>query len=92
MSKAEYLSELKRRHGELEARVKSDKRRLAGGAARERVEAALVEKRLVETRAKLARLEAEPEGAWQDLKAEMEEDLDHLERSFDRWVEQQKNT
>ena len=94
MSKTEYLSDLNRRLGELEARVKADKRRVAGGSPRERVEAAgdlaLVEKRLAETRSKLARLEAEPEGAWEDFKAEMEEDLDHLERSFDRWVEQQE--
>ena len=94
MSKAEYLSDLKRRLGDLEARLRTDKKRLAGGAPRARVEAAgdlaLVEKRLTETKAKLARLEAEPEGAWGDFKAEMEEDLDHLERSFNRWVEGQE--
>jgi len=94
MSKAEYMADLKRRLVTFETRLQKDKARLAGGAPREKVTAAgdlvLVERYLAETKAKLAKLEAEPEGAWEDFKAEMEEDLGHLTTAFDRWVERQE--
>lgn len=93
MPKAEFMSHLRNRLQDLERRLAADKKRLTEGAPREKVEAAgdlvLVEKHLADTKAKLAKLEAEPEGVWEDFKAEMEEDLDNLEASFDRWVERQ---
>lgn len=93
MPKAEYLAHLKSRLQDLELRLAADKKRLAEGAPREKVDAAgdltLVEKHLADTKAKLAKLESEPESAWENFKAEMEEDLDNLETSFDRWVERQ---
>lgn len=91
MSKAAYLADLKRRLHDLEARMRADKDRLATGSTDEKVKAAgdlaVVESRLVETKDKLARVEAEPEGAWEDFKTELEQDVDYLEASFDRWVE-----
>lgn len=94
MSKAEYLSDLKRRMKDLEARLAADEARLAGGAAREKVEAAgdlvIVKRYLSATKEKLARLEAAPEGGWADFRAEMEEDFGHLERAFDSWIERQE--
>lgn len=91
MAKAEYIAHLKNRLRDLESHMTADRKRLAEGSAREKVEAAgdlaLVEKHLAATKAKLAKLEAEPEGAWQDFKAEIDEDLGDLEGSFDRWSE-----
>ena len=91
MSKAEYLSHLRRRLQDLNSRMAADQKRLASGSPREKVEAAgdlaLVEKHLAETKAKLSRLEAEPEGAWENFKTEIEEDFNDLEAAFDRWVE-----
>lgn len=92
MAKAEYLAHLKSRLQDLESRMNADRKRLAEGSAREKVEAAgdlaLVEKHLAETKAKLTKLQAEPEGAWANFKAEIDEDLGNLESSFDRWSEQ----
>lgn len=91
MSKSDYLTDLEHRIQSLENRMKADKQRLAGGSADDKVKAAgdlaIVESRLAETREKLARLQAEPEGAWEDFKAEIEQDIDYIEASFDRWVE-----
>lgn len=91
MSKVEYLSYLQQRLHELEARMKTDKDRVADGSAREKVAAsgdlALVEKRLEETKQKLQRLEAEPGSSWEDLKTEFEEELDHIKAAFERWAE-----
>ena len=88
MAKTEYIAHLKSRLRDLESRVTADRKQLAEGSAREKVEAAgdlaLVEKHLAETKTKLAKLEAEPEGAWEDFKAEVEEDLGALDGSFDR--------
>ena len=93
MSKAAYLTELKRRLQTLEARMAADKKRLTRGTPPEKVKAAgdlaVVERRLGETKQKLSRLEAEPEGAWESFKTEIEQDFDYLEAAFDRWVERQ---
>ena len=69
MSKAVYLSDLRRRLQKLEARMKADGKRIAGGSPHEKVQAAgdlaLAEGRLAETKEKLSRLEAEPDSLWE---------------------------
>jgi len=91
VSKAAYLADLRRRMQDLEVRMAADKRRLAGGTPRDKVRAAgdlaVVESRLAETKKKLSRLESEPEGAWENIKTEIEEDLDYIETDFERWLE-----
>jgi len=93
MSKAAYLSNLRRRLQKLEARMKADGKRIAGGSPPEKVQAAgdlaLAEGRLAETKEKLSRLEAEPESSWEDFKTEIEQEFDYVEATFDRWVERQ---
>jgi hypothetical protein len=93
VSKAAYLADLRRRMQDLEARMAADKRRLTGGTPRDKVRAAgdlaVVESRLAETKKKLSRLESEPEGAWENFKTEIAEDLDYIERDFERWLEKQ---
>lgn len=90
MSNATYVQDLKRRLDDLEARMEEDRKRLASGGREERVEAAgdlgVAEQRLAETRRKLSRLKNEPRGAWEDLKTELEEDLDHIELAIERWA------
>lgn len=90
MTRDIYLADLKRRIETLQIRLETDRNRLAGGAPREEVEAAadlaLVESRLAETKQRLARLEAEPEGAWEDLKAGLEEAVDDLESAIEGWI------
>ena len=94
MSKAAYLSYLTRRLQKLEARMNADQKRLAGGAPLQKVEAAgdltLVERRLEETKKKMLRLEAEPEGTWENFKTEIEEDFDIIEAAVDRSIEREK--
>lgn len=92
MSKSEYLTHLTRRLRDLESRVADDEKRLAGGSLDEKVGAAgdlaLVRRQLNETKQKLSQLEAEPEGAWEAVKTEIEDDVGDLEAAFDRWVEE----
>lgn len=94
MSKAEYLSYLTTRANTLEERIQTDKDRLESGTPQEKVKAAgdlaVVERRLEETKKKISRLEAEPEGAWENFKAEIEQDFDYMEADFDRWTERLK--
>lgn len=91
MSKAAYLSYLKRRVAKLETQIKEDQKALASGSPLQKVEAAgelvLMEERLAEAKEKLARLEAEPESAWERLKAEIEQDFDIIEAAIGRSVE-----
>jgi len=92
MSKAAYVTYLKRRIVKFETQMKADRKRLEDGSGRQKVEAAgelaLVEERLARAREKLARLEAEPESTWESFKSEIEEDFDILEAAFDRSVAQ----
>lgn len=89
MSKKEYMADLGRRIEELDARIRDDRQRIESGAALDKIDAAgdlaMVEKRLDETKAKLARLGAEPEGIWQNVKAEFERELDFIKASFSHW-------
>ena len=91
MSKAAYLADLKRRIHDLEVRMRADRDSIAAGSSGQKVKAAgdlvVVESRLIETKDKLARLETESEGAWENFKTEIEQDVDYLEAAFDRWVE-----
>ncbi|SME96627.1 hypothetical protein SAMN06265365_1077 [Tistlia consotensis] len=91
MSRAAYLESLQHRLETLESRMSADRKRLAEGSPRDKVAAAgdlaLVESRLAETREKLARLEAEPEGSWEGFKTEVEQDFDYLEREVERLIE-----
>lgn len=90
MSKTAYVQDLKRRIDDLETRMTEDRKRLASGGREEKVEAAgdlgVAEQRLAEARQKLSRLEKEHEGAWEDFKTELEEDLDHIELAIERWA------
>ena len=95
MSKKVYLSHLQQRASDLESRIAQDKERLQSGAPEDKVKAAGdlagLEDRLAEVKAKIAKIEAEPEGAWEGLKTEIEEDVDDLEASFERWVARHSN-
>lgn len=90
MTKEVYVEDLKRRIGKLEARIETDKKKLAGGAPRQEVDAAgdvaLVEDRLADAKRKLAQLEKEPKGAWEDFRAEIEEGLDDIENAIEGWI------
>lgn len=92
MSKSEYLTHLTRRLRDLESRVEADEKRLAGGSPEEKVGAAgdlaVVRRQLNETKQRLSELEAEPEGAWETIKTEIEDDVGDLEAAFARWVQE----
>ena len=80
MSKEVYREELERRLGALDARLDEAEEMLVGGRALTKVEAAgeiaILKDRRRALAAKLARLEREPEGTWEGLKTEIEEDYD----------------
>lgn len=90
MSKAAYIADLQRRLDELKAKMAADKKQLARGSPHDRVKAAgdlaFLEQQLAETQQKLSRVESKPEGAWENFKAELEEQFDHLAVAFERWV------
>jgi HPt (histidine-containing phosphotransfer) domain-containing protein len=90
MSKAGHLATLRNRLHQLEDQLAADKRRLAEGTPHEQVEAAgdmvVVEERIDETRRKIERLEAAPDTAWEDLKAEVDQDLRAVETAIERWI------
>jgi predicted nucleic acid-binding Zn-ribbon protein len=90
MTKEIYLQDLKRRIAALEARIEADRKKLGRGTPQQEVHAAgdlaLVEDQLAETKRRLAQLEAEPEGAWEDFKAKLEEALDDVETAIEGWI------
>jgi chromosome segregation ATPase len=90
MSKAAHLATLRDRLTQLEDRLAADKRRRAEGTPQEQVEAAgdivVVEGRIDETRRKIERLEKAPDTAWENLKGEIEQDLDAIEMAIRRWI------
>jgi len=71
----------------------ADKKQLANAAPHDTVKAAgdlaFLKQQLAETQKKLSRVQNEPEGVWEDFKAELEEEFDHLTVAFERWVERQ---
>lgn len=90
MSKAAHLASLQQQLHRHEVRLAADERRLADGTQKERVAAAgdlaIVRQRIDTTRQKIAHLEAAPDTGWENLKAEIEQDLGFIESAFDRWL------
>ena len=93
MSKAIYRSHLRGRLLTLEGEMKDAEKLLAGGSLQQRVDAAgalsYLERHITETRAKLARLEAEPDGIWENFKTGIEQNIDSIEAALGRWIERQ---
>ncbi len=80
MSKEAFRQQLRIRLREVGAEISEAESRLTGVALEARVQAAgdlaLLRERQRDILAKLDRLEHEPDGAWEALKTEIEEDLD----------------
>ncbi len=90
MSKAAHLTNLQKQLRRHEERLAADEKRLAEGTQKERVEAAgdlaIVRQRIDATRKKIEHLEAAPDTAWENLKAEIEQDLGFVESAVERWL------
>jgi len=90
MSKAAHLANLQQQLHRHEERLAADEKRLAEGTPKERVEAAgdlaIARQRIEATRQKIEHLEAAPDTGWENLKAEIEQDLGFIESAFDRWL------
>ena len=90
MSKEVYREELERRLGALDARLDEAEEMLVRGRALTKVEAAgeiaILKDRRRALAAKLARLEREPEGTWEGLKTEIEEDYDAVVEGLERLI------
>jgi hypothetical protein len=88
MSKEVYRGELERRLGALDMRLEEAEEMLVSGRALTKVEAAgeiaILKDRRRALTAKLARLEREPEGTWEGLKTEIEEEFDSIVESLER--------
>lgn len=91
MSKALYQDTLARRLDTLEIQIDKARERLARGAPADKVAAAgdlqILERACADLRGKMARLEAEPETGWEDLKTALEQDFDALFVEIARWIE-----
>lgn len=93
MSKTVYRDYLKGRLISLDSAMNAAESRLASGSPQQKLDAAselaYIERHLSETRAKLARLEAEPDGLWENVKTALEQNFDQIETALDRWIERQ---
>ncbi|MEJ1995891.1 MAG: hypothetical protein P8X75_11900 [Limibacillus sp.] len=91
MKKTAHVRHLTERIKDLELRLGADKARLETGTPSEKVEAAgdlaLVERRIADLEEKLKKAEAEPEGFWERVKDELEEDIGSIETAFSRWTD-----
>jgi hypothetical protein len=90
MSKEVYRDEIERRLGALDARLEEAEEMLVRGKALTKVEAAgeiaILKERRRALEAKLARLEREPEGTWERLRTEIEEDYDAVVEGLERLI------
>jgi hypothetical protein len=90
MSKEAFRLELRARLKELGEQIAAAEARHDAGAYAARVDAAgellLLNRRKAEILAKIERLEHEPDGPWETLKTEIEEDLDAINVALRRLV------
>jgi hypothetical protein len=88
MSKEAFREYLLNRLSSLDGRIQEMERRLAQGEPREKVEAAgelvILKERQAGVAAKFAKLQNEPEGTWENLRTEIEEDFDSLAVAVER--------
>jgi hypothetical protein len=91
MSKAVYLRNLGSRLNEIDIRIAEAKRRLKSDPLPEEVaaagELALLERKHKQLTDRIAEVEKEPEGAWEDFKTALENDFDALFRDVGNWIE-----
>lgn len=92
MAKAEYQAHLERRLADLSLGIRKARRRLdESPELQAKVEAAgevaALEERRERVREKLERLGHEPEGAWEEVKTWVEQELDYLDARLDRWLD-----
>jgi len=89
MSKEVYHHNLERRLAQLDGRIDEARQRLEHGSPRDHVTAAgelrVLEDKRRELQDRLHRLDREPEGAWEDFKTSIENLLDEITVSVDRW-------
>jgi len=82
MSKDAFRLQLQVRQREVAKAIAEAEARLAGAELADRVHAAgelsVLKHRDAEIKAKITRLEHEPDGVWETLKTEIEEDLDAI--------------
>ena len=86
MSKQAYEDYLKAHLAEVAEKIAEIDRKHSEGVFKERVEAAgelvALKERQDELNRKLIKLQGEPDGFWENVKTEIEEDLDSLKASF----------
>ena len=91
MKKTAHLRHLTEKIKDLQLRLGADKARLETGTPNEKVEAAgdlaLVERQLADLQEKLKKAEAEPEGFWERVKDELDEDIGSIETAISRWTD-----
>lgn len=89
MSKEAYHHTLERRLAQLDGQIDEARQRLETGAPADHVAAAgelrLLEDKRRELQDRLHRLDQEPEGTWEDFKTSMEDLLDEITVSIERW-------
>ncbi len=91
MSKAVYLRDLRSRLNAIDVQIAEAKRRLKSGPLSQEVTAAgeltLLERKHKQLADRIAEVEKEPEGTWEDFKTALENDFDALFRDVGNWIE-----
>lgn len=87
MSKEDYAKYLSERIAHLQTKIQLARAREATGTGHEKVKAAgsltLLEQDRAAVQKKLAKLRQEPDSAWEDVKATLEEEIDMLESAIE---------
>jgi len=90
MSKSAYIDDLTHRLSNLDRQIAAARDRLGTSAPRQRLKASADLTWLVEQHKeafdKLERLKAEGEGRWEDIKTEIEEDMEGVYLALGRWM------
>ena len=91
MSKTVYLQDLRSRLNVVDIHIAEAKNRLKSENLSEEVatagELTLLERKHKQLSERIAEVEKEPEGAWEDFKTALENDFDALFSDLEKWIE-----
>lgn len=91
MSKAAYRTSLERRLAKLDSDLEHARDKLERGTPHDHVEAAgelrVIEQERGKVEERIAQLDAEPEGSWEDFKTSVDDAVDEVAASVSRWIE-----
>lgn len=91
MSKAAYRASLERRLAKLDSDMEHARDKLARGTPQDHVLAAgelrVIEDERRQVEQRIAELEKEPDGSWEDFKTSVDDAVDEVAASVRRWIE-----